>query len=101
MVGPILLSRPGTALVSGAVQIGKAHRRAGLSEIRGTSPRMTDGHPLVPPNRSYRLPGWNSWFGNTDASGVLMTTKFWSAVLWHPFHPALIFFKVSAYVRGS
>src|SRR6202040_2142530 len=50
---------------------------------------------------TYRLPGWNSWLGNTDASGVLMTTKFWSVVLWQALHPAVIRSKDSANWRVS
>src|SRR5258708_29424770 len=53
------------------------------------------------PGQAYRRPGWNSWFGNADASGVLMTTKLWSAVLWQALHPLVILSKVSTNWRVS
>src|ERR1700694_3621343 len=62
---------PGFTKTHGVVRLAYFEESAAHRSARATRCTASGkGSKALP----YLLPGWNSWLGNTDASGVLMTT---------------------------
>src|ERR1700722_7357133 len=81
-----------------------------IPDLRSTAPQELRAAPrpgkvqrprLVPLTCAQCCPGSKSWLGKAEASGVLMTTKFCSAVAWQALQPAVIWSKVLANWRVS